>query len=108
MLYFLSTLTFLLINILYIEISIWSLNKTQFRGWGWCEGEEGLWTPILLKSLSLGLALVLVFTCVLVSKYKAAFTLGLVCVYLKYRDLSINALDKLRRLECTVSRYAEF
>ena len=77
------------------------------RGWEWCEGEEGVWAPILLRTLSLGLSLVLVAGCALARRYKAAFTLSLVCVYLKYRDLNINALDKLRRLESMVSRFKD-
>ncbi len=78
--------------------------KKLFRGWEWCEGEEAVWAPILLRTLSLCLSLVLALGCTLVRKYKALFTLSLICVYLKYRDLNINALDKLRRLESTVSR----
>ena len=57
-----------------------------------------------MRSLSLCLSLVLVLGCTLVRSYKAVFTMSLVCVYLKYRDLNINALDKLRRLESAVSR----
>ena len=59
---------------------------------------------MLVRSLSLCLSLLLVLVCALVRKYKAVFTMSLVCVYLKYRDLNINALDKLRRLESAVSR----
>ena len=79
-------------------------DKKLFRGWEWCEGEEVVWAPILLRTLSLCLSLVLALGCTLVRRYRAVFTLSLVCVYLKYRDLNINALDKLRRLESTVSR----
>ena len=59
---------------------------------------------MLVRSLSLCLSLVLVLGCTLVRSYKAVFTMSLVCVYLKYRDLNINALDKLRRLESAVAR----
>ena len=58
----------------------------------------------MVRSLSLCLSLVLVLGCTLVRRYKAVFTMSLVCVYLKYKDLNINALDKLRRLESAVSR----
>ena len=78
--------------------------KKLLRGWEWYEGEKAVWAPILLRTLSLCLSLVLALGCTLVRKYKAVFTLSLICVYLKYRDLNINALDKLRRLESTVSR----
>ena len=74
------------------------------RGWDWCEGEEAVWAPILLRTLSLSLSLLLVLGCALTRQYRAGVTLSLVCVYLKYRDLNINSLDKLRRLESTVTR----
>ena len=74
------------------------------RGWDWCEGEEALWAPILLRTFSLCLSLLLVMVSALTRQYKAGVTLSLVCVYLKYRDLNINSLDKLRRLESTVTR----
>eukprot|EP00090_Calanus_glacialis_P004348 TRINITY_DN13232_c0_g1_i1.p1 TRINITY_DN13232_c0_g1~~TRINITY_DN13232_c0_g1_i1.p1 ORF type:complete len:287 (-),score=91.33 TRINITY_DN13232_c0_g1_i1:45-905(-) len=69
------------------------------------EGEEAVWSPIILKGLSLLLSLTMVLLCTFYRKYKSGFTSFIICVYLKIRDLDINGFEKLRRLEKLVARF---
>jgi len=69
------------------------------------EGEESVWSPIILKIFSLILSSILVLLCMSFTKYKNALTTFTVCVYLKFRDLQVNGLEKLKILEKHVSRF---
>lgn len=69
------------------------------------EGEEAVWSPIILKGCCLFLSSILIMICTYCNKYKAAFTTFLICFYLKIRDLQINGYEKLRRLEAYVARF---
>jgi len=71
----------------------------------WWEGEETMVVPIMIKTFSLMVAVILTGLSLFQNRYRVAMTSSIICVYLKYRDIHINGLDKLRKLECTVTKY---
>jgi hypothetical protein len=79
--------------------------------------QESVWAEIILKTSSLALAFLTIVLSVSISKVRSTVPCFLVCFYLKVvqalkggqpaqaRDIDINCLEKLRRLEWTVRRW---
>jgi len=69
------------------------------------DGQERLWAPVVLKSTSLLVSLVMTSVGLVLAKYKAAALAGLLCVHLKIRDIQLNGIQPIRIAEATVTRY---
>ena len=87
----------------------------------WWEGQETVYSSALLKTVSLTLSLVITIFSFFNLKYRAALTTLFICGYLKvyvtdvfiykqfyrfqYKDIKVNCMEKIHRLELKVSRY---
>lgn len=69
------------------------------------DGQERMWAPIILKSSSLVVSLLMTTLGLVLGKYKMAAVSCLVCVHLKIRDIQVNAIQPIRMAEATVARF---
>lgn len=67
--------------------------------------QEPVWADIILKTSSLVLAALTIVCSISLSRVKTALPCFIICFYLKARDIDLNCLNKLRKLESSVKRF---